>query len=200
MAILPLYRGGTSVLQFPVCDGSSEFGPPFPHRIAYEYTTGEFTLGDKLDPSMRTYQRAIFNDLENGPAVGDEIQLLLIPQEHILTGVFVAVEKTDARMAGASVSVTTTLYDHTNNTYTKLNLLGDTVNNIPLDTETSIYVPITATEANPVAPYFVQRHQTLILGFGVTAVPTDTSISLTKFAGKLKLVAKVGGFDCPDRM
>lgn len=218
MSDVILYRGGTPVHQFPNCDGSSQFAPPFPHRVAYEYATGEFTLGDKVDPAQRVYQQVEFDDAN--PKVGDIIQLLVVPEDHTLNSLFVAVDEADGKLAGAAFAPVALLYDRATGKYETLNILDGLFENVALDATMSAFAPIQVSQdikipqqtvgstvipeqtvsTNSAAPYFVARNKSLVLGYQVKSVPTDSSVSISDMTGVLTMVAKVSGFDCPTRM
>lgn len=222
MSDVILYRGGTPVERFASCDGRVSFAPPFPSHIAYEYATGEFTLGDKIDPVQREYQRAALTDAK--PKVGDIIQLLIVPEDHTLNGLYVAVEGVDTKLSGAAFAPVALLYDRVKETHEKLDILDDLFTPVTLNATESGFALVRVSKAGrpaakpaehtadssdtaeqPVsakgaAPYFVARDKTLVLGFMVKAVPTDSAVSIADMTGVLTLVAKVSGFDCPTRM
>lgn len=198
-----LMVGGKADPSFPNCDGSRNFKLPFPRRVAYEYATGTFTLGWPLYPSEEEYQ---YNELQAAnPVVGDHIMMYIVPERHLLTSVAARVDIADAAMAGATLKPSAMLYDSVAGTYTELPLLDAMFDPLSLIATGTVWAPVKTSQTfgtivTTDAPYFVNKGQTLILTFKVVAVPTDTSVGIKDFAGKMSLVAKVEGFDIPTEM
>lgn len=218
MSDVKLFIGGTPNPLFPNADGRNQYREPHARRIAYEYANGEFTLGWPLNPKEQNYQRAELLDADL--AVGDMIMLYVVPQEHLLTSVLARVDETDVRFAGATLKPTAKLYDAATGEYTDLDILDALFDNLTLVEKhidysqlkaSSITIPaadVKDTEGNVVGRtpeqtittdggYFVPSGKTLVLGFKVTAMPTDTTQKFALTQASASLVAKVSGFDIP---
>lgn len=191
VAIIKLFIGGTPNPLYPNPDGRNQYREPHAHRVAYEYATGEFTLGWPLHPVEQVYQRVELND--NPLAVGDTILLYAIPQEHLLTGVMARIDCPDARFAGASLKPTAMMYDRDTKEYTEDPVLDALFANLPL---TDKYVDYKAVNLDT-GGYFIPTGKTLVLGFKVAALPTDSTLRFSLMQASASLVAKVSGFDIP---
>lgn len=219
MAEVKLFIGGTPNPLYPNDGGHNQYREPHANRIAYEYATGEFTLGWPFNPKEQGYQRTEL--LENELAVGDTILLYVVPQEHLITSLLARVDDVDARFAGATLKPTAMLYDPETKEYTEvtevtqglenMTLVERAVNFIQIQGSQGVeVVPVSAAEGETVtlaevgkqniyAPngYFVPTGKTLVLGFKVTALPTDTTQRFAYTQASASLVAKVSGFDIP---
>lgn len=85
-----LYDGGAPQYSFPGCDNIRKWDCPLPNQIAGEYGRGDFTLGTIFQPAAISHQAAAVEGLKKSdfPTV---VNLLVIPQLHSMTEVFVRV-------------------------------------------------------------------------------------------------------------
>lgn len=198
-----LWRGGTPVLQFPQCDGSSRFQMPPPDRVAAEYGHNDYTLGMPLKPSLMVHQD---NELAAAKlAVGDFLELLIVPSEHIVNSIFVAVDGVDTQIAGAAVTLSALVYDREAKTYTELPdvaaaATAQGVTNIVLDTPSVQFVSLAKVTDGYAVPLFVEPKTSVILALKVASLPTDTTVDLSMMQNSVRYVAKVGGFDAPTQL
>lgn len=218
MPDVKLFIGGTPNPLFPNPDGRNQYREPHARRVAYEYANGEFTLGWPLNPKEQNYQRVELGDADL--KVGDLIMLYVVPQEHLLTSVLARVDDIDARFAGATLKPSARLYDSATGEYTDSDVLDALFDNLTLVEKHvafaqlkafSITIPaadVKATDGTVVGRtpeqiitteggYFVPTGKTLVLGFKVTALPTDTTQKFSLMQASASLVAKVSGFDIP---
>lgn len=218
MSDVKLFIGGTPNPLFPNPDGRNQYREPHAHRIAYEYANGEFTLGWPLNPSEVIYQR---RELEGAELeVGDHILLYVVPQEHLLTSVLARIDAVDSRFAGATIKPTAMLWDAATKTYEESDVLDALFDNLTLTEKhvafaqlkaSSVTVPaadVKAEDGTVVGRtpeqviktdggYFVPTGKALVLGFKVTALPTDSTQKFSLTQAVASLVAKVSGFDIP---
>lgn len=221
MADVKLFIGGTPNPLFPNPDGRNQYREPHARRVAYEYANGEFTLGWPLNPKEQNYQRVELGDADL--EVGDMIMLCVVPQEHLLTSVLARVDDIDSRFAGATLKPAAKLYDSTTGEYTDSDVLDALFDNLTLVEKhvafaqiksSRITIPAMEVKKNgeeeeevvgttaeqtitTEGGYFVPTGKTLVLGFKVTALPTDSTQKISLMQASASLVAKVSGFDIP---
>ena len=197
MTIRQLYRGGTPQVNFPGCFGQQVFGPPFPWKVAGEYGRGDFTLGEMLQPASRPYQAAALD----GAAVGDVVELVVVPEEHSLTQLFLKVEPHPPRSAGTS----------------PVGCIRDSMNGVTFDLVGNFYDTETYALLGPWTPpanftgidasvdasthAFVQEYiplgQVLVLGVRLLSAPTNAGITFADMGGRIVVNTKVHDFDYP---
>lgn len=138
-----LFIGGTPNPLFPNSDGSKQFTEPHARRIAYEYATGEFTLGYPLAPADEHYQRSELKkaNLE----VGDHILMYVVPSQHELRSVVAKVREADVLMEGATLKPIAMLFDQAKQSYSEISLLDSLFDNIALDANSTAYGVIGST-------------------------------------------------------
>lgn len=94
MSVIRLYRGGDPIVTFPNCDGSAIWDCPSAHRIDAVYHRGHFTATAILNPvpDART-MHAQYRDAKMlaTAAVGDIVEMFVIPPRHKITDVAVEV-------------------------------------------------------------------------------------------------------------
>lgn len=211
MADVKMFIGGTPNPWFPNPDGRNQFTEPHARRIAYEYANGEYTIGWPLNPKELNYQRVELASTDI--KVGDFLMMYAIPQEHLLTSVLARVDEIDPRFVGATLKPSAKLYDSATGEYTDSDVLDALFDNLTLVEkhvafaqlkESSITIPaadVKATDGTVVGRtpaqtintdggYFVPTGKTLVLGFKVTALPTDNT---QKFPRMRAEAAVVGG-------
>jgi hypothetical protein len=116
MADVPLFVGGTAEFKPVHCQGDPQiWTAPFGNKrfrgtpIANAKYDGcapraDFVASEPLFPSVLQRQ---FNNLKHfKPAVGDMLQLIVVPTNHYLFGVRFDVGDVDPNMAGATVAIT----------------------------------------------------------------------------------------------
>lgn len=198
MAQIDLYRGGVPQTVFPACEGQNQFRPPFPHRVAGEYGRGDFTLGFALHPAVIGWQA----DKLLSAAVGDVVNVLVVPEHHVVASVFVENNPTPElssvhavggcsadSMVGTKFEVVYQLYD--NATFAPIGTATTAVTIADGNVYDAQYKAIAA------AAQFVPTGQTMLVGVKLTAAPTATGASFAKMAGRLSVVAKVQDFQAP---
>lgn len=216
MSDVKLFIGGTPNPLYPNPDGRNQYREPHATRVAYEYANGSFTLGWPLNPQELNYQRRELDDAKL--EVGDHILLYVVPQEHLLTSVLARVDAVDPRFAGATLKPSARLYDAATKTYSDSDVLDSLFDNLTLVEKSVSFAQLQATELTIPAQdvtvdgktgtvpkqtvktnggYFVPTGKTLVLGFKITALPTDTTQRLGLTQAVASLVAKVEGFDIP---
>lgn len=186
MADISLIRGSTPVLNFPNCDGRTQFGMPWAKRIAAEYQHSFFHLAMPLNPSLMPWQRTALG--ENPLAVDDHIFLMEIPQEHVLHSLFIAVDDTDPNMAGATLSPVAVLWDDVAKTWTTLTILDTLFADVDLTTASSEWKALAA-------PYFVAKDTYLFIALKIDTLPTDASKLISNTNATMRIVSSAEGFD-----
>ncbi|ETD72764.1 hypothetical protein V757_02160 [Pelistega indica] len=83
-----LYQGGNPQPQFPACGNTQRWACPLPTQIAGEYDRGSFTLGTVLQPAAIPFQAGNLDGAKAGVSVG----LLVVPELHSFTQLFVHVD------------------------------------------------------------------------------------------------------------
>lgn len=189
-----LYKGGTPQVVFPGCFGQNVFGPPFPTRVAGEFDRGDFTLGDVLQPASRRYQA----DALSTAAVGDVADMVVVPEQHSMTELFVETDPNPSRMAsvgcaadsmnGVTFDIVGTYYDNT--TFAAIGPFVAPAGFTGLNANV-------AAAVHAFAQVYVPTGQSLVLGVKLNSAPTNTSVTFSDMAGRIALVAKVHDFDYP---
>lgn len=208
--------GGRSAPLYPNCDGTKAYTIPYPRRIAGEYARGNFTFGWPVAPAQLQYQRTAIagSDIK----VGDAIWVYAIPERHVLNQILFRVLKADARMNGAAIKPVAQIYTApvpakdgvpaVPESWVSIDLLDTLFESTPLTEVSDVYASIASTQGTTdentgiftgttSIGYFVPPGKTLLLGFEITTLPTDTSMNFALTDAEFALLCKVGDFDVP---
>lgn len=198
MAQIDLYRGGYPKTVFPACEGQNQFRPPFPRRVAGEYGRGFFTLGFPLHPAVIEWQADQLRDA----AVGDIVNLLVIPEHTLLSSVFTKVETSPelssvhrvggcltGSMVGTSFEIVWQQYDNTTFAPVGAATVVTTITDGNVDSAEHAFLPD--------ADQFVPSGHSILVGIRLVAAPTTTGATFATMAGRISVVAKVSDFQVP---
>lgn len=201
MSDVNLIIGGRGAPVYPNCNGQKAYTTPYPRKVAAEYARTDFTLGWPVAPGQNQYQRTSIADAEL--EVGDVLWVYAIPERHALNQILFRVNKIDERMTGATVKPTAQLYTApvpavgatpaVPESYAPLAILDDLFVATPLTALSDAWAAVELTTGG----YFVPRGKTVLLGFEIVALPTDTTMNFALTTAEFGLISKVGGFDMP---
>lgn len=175
--------GGTGLPQFPNCDSSLAYGAPYAREIAWEYARGYFTLSKPVNPSLMEHQRTALSDSEVGE--GSVIYAIVIPARHLITSAHVVVRDVDAKMAGLSLAPVFLSVPVGTNTATETTDLSK-ASAITVGNRGATYLELEK-------PIYTGENS-YIFGLKITAMPTDTTVSLGDMKAVLDLVVKAEDF------
>jgi hypothetical protein len=235
MADAQVIKGGTSVINYQFCDKTpSLYGPPFGHvhkpftppfDAHYEGEMGgkaTFAAGTPLLPSKLTWQKI---NLEAAKlAVGNVIQMVIVPVNHYINYIRLDIADADKNMAGATVNFAgqwyaesaadPTVFTLTASSEISTAVTDQTIAAISLAAQSSTLLTVTMVEDDYVKPLYVPprfittgagvsqvttRYQggALILGVQIKSLPSDPKFKISDFAGSLYLTTRIEGFESP---
>lgn len=231
MANLGLFRGGSPVVKYSWKDSDwAQFEPPFGQATLEDtppydshadgaYNAGDFVLGFPLKPNlggMDWQRRALANAKL---AVGDVLQLIWLPADHMATFLNIKSIGSDSNMAGATIAL-----QHQT-------LSRDTDGNIEITDTDTLSTAITAQGGSNVFDLSAPFNQMVSLidvssgyarpmystpplpaasasatpvhavfhmfGIKILSLPTDTAITLDKMRKGVYLSLRMQAFECP---
>lgn len=247
MANINLYRGGTPVVRFMwndtdypqyqppfsqthmgtqsplfVDEQPLEETPPYDSHADGAYNAGNFVLGMPIAPRVRgnIAQRKALQ--ANAIAVGDILQCMWLPEDHIATYVNLKSITLDSNMAGATIAlcVQNAVPDANGEfTYTEDTDFADAVTaqvgtnsfNVaePFNAFVSLFkadgdysVPMYSTPALPAkdssssVTYPVYK----VFGVKVLSLPTDTTVTFADMMKAIYLSVRMEAFECPSAL
>lgn len=237
MADVSLFKGGTPVVNYMWCEKDyAQFVPPFgrpnlqespPYDShmdgAYGSGLAYFTMGMPVRPNRgqigggMLWQKKALAD--KNPDVDDFIDLIVVPQNHYVTGINFKIMASDAHMAGAAVALTARKLTYSADGTYELEEISDITDalaaqsqpsSIPVDVPCNVFVSTVSTDtgyavplyANPTVPPTTEGGEPtfgsdLILGVKVVSLPTDSNYKLHHMLNGWYLSVKVAGFECP---
>lgn len=245
MANISLYRGGTPVVKFMWCDKDHPvYTPPFRQRhegttsnlFADErplaetppydshadgaYNLGNFVIGMPFAPRVRGQiaQRKALQAQQL--AVGDILQMIWLPEDHIATYLNLKSITVDASMAGASVAlvVQNAVPDANGDfTYTEDTAFAAAVtaqvgaNAFNVDAPFNAFVSLFAADADgyvkPMysSPYLPAKDESStetfpqykIFGLKILSLPTDTNVTFADMLSAIYMSVRMEAFECP---
>lgn len=214
MSDVYLIRGGPCIpMCLPFCGphpGDRAARIPYPTRVAGEYGRGDFTLGSYFDMLNNSRFRETVQEASVG--VGDVISLLLVPEEHTVSDVFVKVYPNNnvvapvswappRNAAGATFSVVARRYSAAGvllGTLAQpagladLDFAPDDGGSPPKLIDLAIRQPIEGG-----AGYFVPTGSWLEFGLQIETMPSDATVKIEDLTTAVGLVVKVHDYQHP---
>ena len=202
MSDVYLIRGGPCIpLCLPFCgpapsDRLSHLN--YPTRVAGEYDRGRFTLGNTLDLLNNSrYRNAI---AQSTIAVGDFISLVLIPEEHTYSDVFVRVNPDNyaaspvvfnpPKVTGVTFDVEVRIFNKDGVQQSSASVDG--MDGVSMDTALTI-----RTSIEEGAGVYVETGQWAEVGLIVRSLPTTANAKFEDITSLVSLVVKVDDYQAP---
>ena len=231
MANFQLYRGGTPVVNFmwgendvpqfnpPFSNKNYEDTPPYDSHADGAYNLGDFVLGMPINPNNvgMTWQRKVLSN--QALQVGDIIQCIWLPEDHMATVLNLKSVGVDPRMAGAKVALVTQTVQYDAQgvaTITEDDYLDDavqaqlTTNSFNVDEPFNAYVSLIKAEDGYAVPLYSTPSlpakdsvsqptfgKYYIFGLKILALPTDATASLADLRKGIYMSVRAQAFECP---
>lgn len=172
----------------------------YPTRVAGEYGRGRFTLGSFFDVLNNGNFRDAVAAADVG--VGDFISLLLVPEKHTVSDVFVEIDPEGGayapirrpvkkNAAGAVFSVEFRVFNK-DGSQTQVLDFGTIYNDLDAAAATTMRAAV-----NSGAGHFVPKGSWLEVGLKVEAMPSDTLVDWSTISTGVAVVVKVDDYQCP---
>ena len=244
MANISLYRGGTPVVKFMWCDKDHpEYTPPFTQKhlgtqsdlFADErpleetppydshadgaYNLGNFVIGLPIAPRNRgqiAQRKAL---AAQALAVGDVLQCVWLPEDHIATYLNLKSITKDPTMAGASVALcvqNATPDANGDFTYTEDTDFADAVtaqvgtNSFSVDKPLNAFVSLFRSEGGYAVPMYstpglpaADSTETPVMpvykvfGLKILSLPTDSNVTFADMLSAIYMSVRMEAFECP---
>lgn len=170
-----------------------------PERIAWEYKHGFFTVGNAFNPLFSIGQAEALSTAKTN--VGDFIGLFMVPEHHTLIDVAAKTVPHQmergypgrANSAGLVFELEVRKYNaDTGAEIGTVELMADMAGLVASEMAMKRSA-VKATDGG----YFVPTGEMLVLGLKVTALPTDTDVSLAEVTSRVEVTGHVYDYEAP---